>query len=100
MYLGMKSVKCLTELKLKSASEKAEILSSFDIKMGIEKEKRFKSIMQKESPEFEMFSMAEEVISVDKRKDECITISIIVDIAKDRKVTWKAPELQVIFHNK
>ena len=100
IYLGMKSVKCLTELKLKSASEKAEILSSFDIKMGIEKEKRFKSIMQKERPEFEMFSMAEEVISVDKRKDESITIGIIVDIAKDRKVTWKAPDLQVIFHNK
>ena len=97
IYLGMKSVKCLTELKLKSASEKAEILSSFDIKMGIEKEKRFKSIMQKETPEFEMFSMAEEVISVDKRKDESITIGIIVDIAKDRKVDWKAPDLQVIF---
>jgi len=95
IYLGMKSVKCLTELKLKSASEKAEILSSFDIKMGIEKEKRFKSIMQKERPEFEMFSMAEEVISVDKRKDESITIDIIVDIAKDRKVTWKAPDLQI-----
>ena len=45
-----------------------------------------------------MFSMAEEVISVDKRKDESITIGIIVDIAKDRNVTWKAPDLQVIFH--
>ena len=96
IYLGMKPLRCIAEFEAKTANEKAEMVPSFDIKIGIEKDKRFKKIMQKDNPEFELFSIVEEIIAVDKRKHESITIGLILDIARDKNLTWNPPDLQVI----